>query len=247
MSLPIGRTAAVLLAAGSGQRFGSDVPKQFIPLGGKPLFLHALHQLCESQFFEEICVVVPTDWIKWTEQQVKNFALVAEGGNTRQESSWKGLTALKSKPELVLIHDAARPFVSQKIIRNSLEAGWAHGAADVCIPSTDTLVFSQKGDFIESIPQRSHFLRGQTPQVFHYQKIVRAHLQTLERKVENASDDCRLILEMGEQVAIVQGDELNFKITSPMDLQLAEMLLLRSPLNQDQPSLRLTTAQSEQL
>ena len=240
LPLPIGRIAAILLAAGSGTRFGSDIPKQFLPLAGKPLFLYALEQLYQSAFFDEICVAVPKNWLSWAEKQVKNFARIVEGGDTRQESSRKALEALKIKPELVLIHDAARPFISQEIIQKSLESGWAHGAADVCIPSVDTLVYSPNRNFIEAIPQRSHFLRGQTPQVFHYEIITNAHAFAKQQKIENASDDCRLVLEMGRQVAIVQGSETNLKITSPVDLQLAETLLLQPPQQDETEFLRRT-------
>ena len=120
-----------------------------------------------------------------------------------------------------MIHDAVRPFVSKKILQEHVAAVKVHGAVDTCIPSADTLVHSTSGTLIDDIPVRAHYLRGQTPQSFAYASILQAHESTA---LSNASDDCQLILNQGKTVFIVPGDEHNLKITTELDLFMAEQL-----------------------
>lgn len=205
---------ALLLMGGEGGRFASPTPKQFVMLQGKPLYTHALETLQATGYFDEILLVCHLDWLDTlTERAVA-------GGKTRQESAFRGLLHLKS--EIILIHDAVRPFVSERIIRENLEGAIQHGAVDTCIPSADTLVHAPGGKVISSIPKRAEYMRGQTPQTFRKEWIVAAHKEALDHGIENASDDCQLILRMGHPVHIVLGDEKNLKITSPLDLMIAE-------------------------
>jgi 2-C-methyl-D-erythritol 4-phosphate cytidylyltransferase len=127
---------------------------------------------------------------------------------------------------VVLIHDAVRPFVSTDILRENAELALKHGAVDTCIPSTDTLVHSTDQKRISSIPERSQYLRGQTPQSFSYPLIVEAHEKTTRSDV---SDDCRLVLDLGHPVSIAKGSESNLKITSTLDLFIAEQLFRLNP------------------
>ena len=149
---------------------------------------------------------------------------VIPGGCTRQESSHAGLRAFQSPPDIVLIHDAVRPFVSIRILQNNIEKAILNGAVDTCIPSTDTLIFAPDQQTIQAIPKRSDYLRGQTPQTFQYPLILKAHEHALRQKITNATDDCQLILTLGLPVNITRGSEKNFKITSELDLHLAKSL-----------------------
>lgn len=203
---------------GSGNRFGSSTPKQFISLGGKPLFTHALETLRQSNLFDEILLVVHPDWPITAPEKI------IHGGSTRQESSYLGLLGFTQKPDIVLIHDAVRPFISTDILRNNIETALLHGAADTCIPSADTLVYAPNG-LITEIPNRSHFARGQTPQTFNYDLVLQAHKQALADQISNASDDCQLLVRLDYPVPIVTGNERNIKITTEFDLQLAEHLI----------------------
>ena len=207
------RIGAVLLMGGEGLRFGSSIPKQFLPLGDKKVYEHALGALKNSSLFDEIVIVCHP---KWAQEGM------ISGGKTRQESSYLGLQGFRVKPDIVLIHDAVRPFVSKKILEESIAMAVQFGAVDTCIPSTDTLVYAPNGEMIKEIPNRASFYRGQTPQAFQYQLIVDAHEKTDQT---NASDDCQLILPMGKPVHLVCGSNVNIKITTEIDIIVANAIL----------------------
>lgn len=210
------RVGAILLMAGSGARFGSDTPKQFHMLKGKPVYKHALDTLKAFGAFDEILLVTNSS-------NISEETLV-KGGKSRQESSYLGLKAFSLKPEIVLIHDGARPFLTERIIQENLEMALEYGAVDTCIASSDTLVYAPSGKAIETIPLRSHILRGQTPQTFRYDWILEAHEKALKNKVTDASDDCSLVLQAGYPVHTVRGEEKNIKITTALDLKIAHLL-----------------------
>ncbi len=215
------RIGAILLMAGSGNRFGSEIPKQFLLLGEKRVYLHTLDALWNAQIFDEIILVTHPNWIQSTLLEVP-YGTVVTGGSTRQQSSYIGLQSFSQKIDIVLVHDAVRPFVSRDILINNVEQAILHGAVDTCIPSADTLVFAPLKTKIDHIPNRSQFQRGQTPQTFLYQWLKEAHENTL---LNNASDDCTLVIERGKTIQIVQGDDRNFKITTKFDIILAEFIL----------------------
>ncbi len=208
---------------GAGERFASDTPKQFHRLLGKKVYLHTLEAFLKSDLFEEILLVTATEWIEEVRREIPASPKITliEGGKTRQESSFKGLLACGADTRVVVIHDAVRPFVSQQILFQNVQGALAFHAVDTCIPSADTLVFAPEKETIASIPPREHFLRGQTPQSFSYPLILKAHLHA---EMQNSSDDCSLVLALGHPVHVVEGSEANIKITTPLDLILAEQI-----------------------
>lgn len=212
------KVAGILLMAGSGHRFGGVVPKQFVMLAGKRVYLHTLEAFRRAGFFDELVLVCPEDWMEMVAQEAKGVLVVA-GGKSRQESSYLGARAVSS--DVVVIHDAVRPFVTERILRENALGAIEWGAVDTCIGSADTLVFAPGGGVIESIPKRGDYLRGQTPQSFRLDWILEAHEKG--RGIE-ATDDCRLALEAGREVRVVMGEESNIKITTELDLYLAEQL-----------------------
>lgn len=212
------RIGAILLMGGEGLRFGSGLPKQFHLLGGKKIYSHALDTFIASELFDEILLVCNPDWTDLPHEGV------IKGGKTRQESSYLGLQGFKHTPDIVLIHDAVRPFVSERILRDNVEGAILWGAVDTCIPSADTLVHAPGGKTIESIPNRADYLRGQTPQTFRMDWILEAHEQAIADGIQNSSDDCRLVLRLGKRVHVVAGEERNIKITSEFDLMVANHL-----------------------
>lgn len=221
--------SAILLLGGQGSRFGGDLPKQFLLFQGKKLFLYPLQTLLDSKLFQEIILVVPSSFVSQVTDRIQPFPpsiRITVGGDTRQQSSYQGLLACSPFCEYVLIHDAARPFVSHKILQENIKQVKMHQAVDTCIPCTDTIVFStpQKSQ-IEQIPPRSLCFRGQTPQTFSYPLICRAHQKAQRNRIENATDDCQLVFALPHPVHLVAGEESNFKITTPQDLQLAESLI----------------------
>lgn len=226
---PLFKTA-ILLMAGIGERFGDRLPKQFHRLSGKKVYLHTVETFLNSALFDAIILVCPPLWVDTVKNEVQLDSKICKvhvvaGGKTRQESSRKGLEACDPHTQIVVIHDAVRPFVSKEILERNLEAALLYGAVDTCIPSADTLVEGSLGEQIRGIPQRAQWLRGQTPQSFSYPLILKAHHFALQEQIEGSSDDCSLALRMGLPVYSVQGSEENMKITSELDLILAEQVL----------------------
>jgi len=233
---------AILLMGGTGDRFGSSRPKQFHLAAGKKLYLYTVEKFIDSDRFKEILLVAPSGWIREIEEDIKEYLgsslRIIPGGATRQESSFLGVMACPSTTEIVVIHDAVRPFVTKRMIDENILKAQEVGAADTCIASTDTLVYAPSGDFIHTIPLRSHFLRGQTPQSFQFKLICQAHHHAQALTLEGISDDCRLVREIGAAVAIVQGEESNIKITTPLDLLLAEQMLRQGQFEERLPPRR---------
>lgn len=216
-------TVAILLMAGSGSRFGSQIPKQFHRLSGKKIYQHTLEKFLNSQLFSRIILVCEPKYLKQVQEEVsfsKHIYTIA-GGSTRQESSLKGLLACSPDTEIVVIHDAVRPFVSEEILQKNVSFARLHQAVDTCIASNDTLVHTMDLKQIHTIPSRNQYLRGQTPQSFSYPLILEAHVNATQK---NSPDDCSLILDRHALVYIIEGSEYNIKITTELDLFLAEQI-----------------------
>ena len=236
-------TAVILLAGGTGSRVQSDQAKQFIHIAGKPVLVHS-HDAIRRHLPESlIVVVVPLDSIARVKAMLNhdsNTSVVA-GGSCRLASTHRGLQALqRHAPENVLIHDAARPFVSGQIIADVMQALEKNEAVDVAIPTADTIIVERDG-YIQSIPKRQHLLRGQTPQAFRYPTLLRCYEEIGEERLEQFTDDCGIYLEchpMG-RIRVVKGDEKNIKITTALDLTLAdEMFRLQDDaLNDHHPGI----------
>lgn len=234
-------TAAILLAGGIGSRLGGDQPKQFIRIAGKPVLVHSYEALRKQMPEAMIVIVAPVDAMAQVCSMLAREpdTMIVPGGASRQASTLEGLKALLPfKPNNVLIHDAARPFVSGQIIVDVLKALERHEAVDVAIPATDTIVVERDG-FIQSIPDRKHILRGQTPQAFRYKTLLSCYEEVGEDSLGKFTDDCGIYLHCNPlgKVRIVHGHEENFKITNPVDMILAdEMFRLRqAEFNIDQP------------
>lgn len=217
------RTVGILLMAGTGSRFGSPLPKQFHRLGGKKIYQHTLDAFLLSGLFDEILLVCPLERMEQILNEMPPGVRLIEGGSTRQESSYLGLLS-SPDADIVCIHDAVRPFVTLDILKDNITKALEFGAADTCIPSADTLVYAPTQDLISSIPHRADYQRGQTPQTFQYPLILEAHRWAKERGIANRSDDCSLVLDKGHPVHVCPGSEYNIKITTELDLSLAEQI-----------------------
>jgi 2-C-methyl-D-erythritol 4-phosphate cytidylyltransferase len=205
-------------------------------LGPQKIYLHTLTAFLESEIFHEIILVCHPDWIEEVQGEIPTDPRirVISGGSARQASSFLGLQACDPATEFVMIHDAVRPFISKEILERNKKAVIKYRAVDTCIPSADTIVYSEDGKWITSIPPRKAYLRGQTPQTFEYQLIREAHRKTRQTA---STDDCSLVLELGQDVAMVAGEENNMKITTELDIELAERLYekQREQFNLKQP------------
>lgn len=219
----------IILMGGSGSRFGSQLPKQFHRIAGKKVYLYTLEEFLKIAAFEKILLVCPKRWINQVKADASTYAdpriEVIAGGDSRQESSFLAIQACGDQTHYVVIHDGVRPFVSQEILLNNILGAISAGAVDTCIPSADTIVHAPKQDMIADIPLRSEYWRGQTPQSFSYPLILKAHLEANKFQLPSSSDDCSLVVKLGHPVKIVMGSEENIKITTELDLFLAEQIL----------------------
>jgi 2-C-methyl-D-erythritol 4-phosphate cytidylyltransferase/2-C-methyl-D-erythritol 2,4-cyclodiphosphate synthase len=217
--------AVLIVAAGSGERAGSSLPKQFRRLHGVPMLRRAVAALAHAVPSALLQVVIGAGQDGQAETALAGIAHLpfVAGGATRQESVRRGLEALEPHmPDLVLIHDAARPFVSQKLVGNLIAA--LDGGADAAIPLlavADTLKREKDGGSWETIP-RDGLFRAQTPQAFRFRTVLAAHRKFAATPV---TDDMALAELAGIKIAAVAGEDINFKITRAEDFQLAEQLL----------------------
>ncbi|MBU0633342.1 2-C-methyl-D-erythritol 4-phosphate cytidylyltransferase [bacterium] len=228
------KNVAVILAAGSGKRFGSETPKQYIRLGGKKIIEYTIAEFEKNRLIDEICLVINFDYKEDIQALIdeNGFAKVTKiisGGEERYDSSYNAIKAYESEDDVNLIfHDGVRPFVSQEIINNSIKALEQYNAVDVAIESADTIIKIDAHDTIDSIPKRAELRRGQTPQAFKLTTIKQAHdiARSSSEKIE-FTDDCGMVVKYipDEKVYVVNGESANIKITHKEDLLLAEKLL----------------------
>jgi len=209
----------VLAAAGSGSRFGSDTPKQFLPLEGKALYLHALENF--SSFFEVAVLVLPQGWEERVETQVKSLSyrdrLILEvGGPRRQDSVYQGLNRLGADIEMVLVHDAARPFTSSKLISSVIEQTRQHEACVPVVPVRDTLKQVSDGRIVRTLDREGLSL-VQTPQGFEIKLLKRAFQQAIQDGFYG-TDEATLVERLGSPVHVVAGESSNLKVTCKEDL-----------------------------
>lgn len=228
-------TAAIILASGSGMRFRSDTPKQFLKLAGKTVLEHTLEVFQLHPEIGEIVVVVAPENRLLVEELVTRAGYskvksVVMGGATRQASSASGIAAVIDDERKVLVHDAVRPLLDHAVIDRCLAALDSHDAVDTGIPSGDTVIRVDGEDCITDIPERAMLRLGQTPQGFRAGLLRKAHELASRDPGLKVTDDCGLILHYKlDQVKVVAGDVNNIKITYPSDIYLADRLFqLRS-------------------
>ena len=225
---------AVILAGGTGSRMGNvDKPKQFIDVYGKPIIAYTLEKFSMHMEIDRIIVVTLKEWQDDVRAVVRKFELnkvgaVLTGGETRQQSVYEAIKYLKeiaSPEDIIVVHDAVRPLVSQKIISENIKMAKQYGAVDTVIPSADTIVHSLDKELITSVPTRDQYFLGQTPQTFHYSILQESHEYVMQFNSIETTDDCKLVLHAGHPIKLSLGDKLNFKITTFEDLSLFKALL----------------------
>lgn len=218
---------ALVLAGGSGVRMGNDTPKQFLPLNGKPVILYSLLAFQNHPHIDSIFIVGPKNYLdKLSELKQPTYGLtklkgVICGGESRKQSSFNGLVEIEKiahKTDIVLIHDAARPLVSEKIISDNIIAAQQHGACATVIPVTDTIMVATETKTVSQIPPRNMLYAAQTPQSFQLNVILSAHRSLIDFK--EVTDDAGLLVHKQIPVVLVDGDRKNIKLTTAEDLDL---------------------------
>ena len=218
--------AAVIVAGGSGSRFGGD--KLMAPLGGMPVLARTLLAFQRTEAVRAIVVAARADAVEDVRTlagryAVTKLAAVVPGGDTRARSCLAGVMAVPPETELIAIHDGARPLVTEQVILDGLWTAYRHLTALPCLPVRDT-VKQAAGGVVTATPDRKSLFAAQTPQCFQAD-LIRAALLDADKNAPDVTDDCLAVERIGGRIYLSRGSEENIKITTPLDLRIAEMIL----------------------
>lgn len=219
---------AIILSGGRGKRMGLELSKQFILLKNKPILYYTIKKFLDNKDIDNIVLVLPEDEIDYFKENIlEKFDLdinkIVSGGKERQDSVYNGLKECKGS-DIVLIHDGARPFVSDEIISNGIEFAKKYGAAAPGVMPKDTIKVKDFESFSKSTPKRSDLVSVQTPQVFKYDLITKCH-EKIKAEGKEVTDDTMVVETYGNKVFLYDGEYTNIKITTPEDLILGEYLV----------------------
>lgn len=225
------RTVAVVLAGGTGTRVGLGIPKQLLKIAGRPIIEHSIAVFDRLPEIDEIMVMMAPGHLDEVRRIVeragfRKVATVAEGGGSRNDSTRRALELVGDEPCNLIFHDAVRPLLSERIVRECVNALHRYEAVDVAIPSADTIIVVDDEECITEIPTRARLRRGQTPQAFRSSTIREAYQRAAQDLDFSATDDCGVVLRYLPEVPIkvVHGSETNIKVTHPIDVHLADKL-----------------------
>ena len=222
--------SAIILAGGKGKRMGASVSKLFIELKGKPIIYYTIKKFEENKNIDNIVVVLPPDEVSYFKEEIlKKYSLkidkIVLGGTERQDSVYNALKSIAdTETDIVLIHDGARPFISNRIINDGIKYANEYGAAAPGVMPKDTIKVKNENNFSINTPDRSSLVAIQTPQVFKYKEILKCHEKVKVNK-EVVTDDTMVAEKYGYKVYLYEGEYTNIKVTTPEDLILGEMLI----------------------
>ena len=219
---------ALILAGGTGTRLGADIPKQYIEIKGRPIIVYGMAPFFNSEKVDAVWIVADAFWQEFIEKQVKiqqnkeKFRGFARPGENRQLSIYSGLQEMQSetKPDdLVIIHDAARPCLTDKLLKKCLSAAEGHDGVLPVLPMKDTVYYSEDGVHVSGLLQRSNVLAGQAPEVFRYGKYLEANQALLPEKILQVNGSTEPPVLAGMDIVTIPGDEKNYKVTTQEDLK----------------------------
>ncbi|MCD8918364.1 D-ribitol-5-phosphate cytidylyltransferase [Staphylococcus gallinarum] len=228
---------AGILAGGIGSRMGNvPLPKQFLDLDGKPILVHTVEKFLLTNEFDKIYIATPQKWISHTKDTLKKHKIdddritIIQGGADRNETIMNIIAAIEAESgvnetDVIVTHDAVRPFLTRRIIKENIDQVIQHGAVDTVIPATDTIITSADGESIQSIPVRNEMYQGQTPQSFNI-NLLRSNYNKLSAEDKQIlTDACKILVVSNEHVQLVNGELYNIKITTPYDLKVANSII----------------------
>ena len=230
---------AEILAGGKGSRMGNtEMPKQFLMIGDKPIIIHTLEAFLLNERFEKVIVVTPKQWMGHTEDLISKYlpgntskkVCICEGGSDRNESIMSGIRYIESnfginEEDIIVTHDAVRPFLTHRIIEENIEMALEFGATDTVVPAFDTIISSEDGLMVTDIPRRDYMYQGQTPQSFNIKKLVSLYDSLSSEEKEILTDAAKIFVVKGQPVKLVNGEVFNMKITTQYDLKIANSLV----------------------
>ncbi|OGP88210.1 MAG: hypothetical protein A2031_04690 [Deltaproteobacteria bacterium RBG_19FT_COMBO_43_11] len=223
------RTVAIIPAGGVGKRLKAKEAKQYLLLDDIPVLVHALKVFQEAKVINEIVLVLPKDDVASSKQLINNYCLtkvtaVVAGGRQRQDSVRNGLAAISSKCDVVIIHDAVRPFVREELINKVVAAAKTTGAASVGVKAKDTIKETKKNNTVATTIPRKNLWLTQTPQAFKFELLKKAYKVAYDKKYYG-TDDASLVERVGKKIKMIEGSYENIKITTPEDMIIAEALM----------------------
>lgn len=228
---------AIVLAGGQGKRMGSKIQKQYLMIQGKPLIYYSLYQFEHSDLIDDIILVVGEGQRDYVHKNIVEFygfskiRAIVTGGKERYDSVYAGLQALKNNTKeesYVFIHDSARPFVDEGMLERAYDSVKKNHACVVGVPSKDTVKVADSAGFIKTTPDRARVWIIQTPQVFESSLIRKAYDMLMQNDKKGITDDAMVVEKMLKvPVELVKGSYENIKVTTPEDLDVAEILLKR--------------------
>ncbi|QTA37976.1 2-C-methyl-D-erythritol 4-phosphate cytidylyltransferase [Thermosipho ferrireducens] len=218
---------AIILFGGIGKRLGSKIPKQFLKIRDRYLMEYTIEKFYSLRTVDKVLVVSNKNWMKKTREILKDKNIeIIEGGNSREESTYKALKYISNFAEsddIILIHDGVRPFVSERIINENISLARKFGAVITVVPSENTMVISRDGRKLDAVPKRDLLYIVQTPQSFKFGLIYNAFKKE-EKNLSYYTDDASILKAQGMEIYFVEGSKLNIKITTKEDLIIAEQL-----------------------
>lgn len=225
------KITAIVLAAGQGKRMNSKVQKQFLELGGKPVLYYSLNCFQQSPLVTDIILVTGAESVAFCKEEIvekygfTKVKKVIPGGKERYDSVYEGLLFCENS-DFVLIHDGARPFITQEILERGMTGVRETGACVIGMPSKDTVKVSDENGFVQETPERNLVWSVQTPQIFEYSLIRNAHEKIRCENMTGITDDAMVVERAsGTKIRLVEGSYKNLKITTPEDLDIAEIFL----------------------
>lgn len=234
---------AGILAGGIGSRMGNvPLPKQFLELDSKPILVHTLEKFLLTKEFDKVYIATPQKWVAHTKDTLMKHNIndnrieIIAGGKDRNESIMNIISSIDEKKKItnedvIITHDAVRPFLTRRIIKENIDKVLLYGAVDTVISATDTIITSEDGENIESVPVRSNMYQGQTPQSFNINLLRQYYNNLSEQDKNNLTDACKILVVSNQKVKLVYGELYNIKITTPYDLKVANSIIKGGIIN----------------
>lgn len=223
-----------ILAGGVGSRMGNNIPKQFLLLGDKPIIIYSLEKFLSCSRMDHVFVGVSAAWLEHTQALVREYLPndahrihVMEGGSGRNDTLQNIISAIEpfregSDNDIIVTHDAVRPFVTLRMIEENIDQAIRHGAVNTVCPAVDTIVVSEDGTTISDIPNRTRMYYGHSPQSFRIDLLKQLYSTLSPEEKETLTDACKICVLRGQPVVLVQSEYTNLKITTPGDYLIAQ-------------------------
>ena len=229
-----------ILAGGTGSRMGlTNMPKQFLELGNKPIIIHTLQKFLLNLRFDVIYLGIHENWTGYMEDLIEKYIVdeenkkrikIISGGADRNSTIMNIVEDIEknytlNNEDIIVTHDAVRPFITSRILEENIEMSLKYGACDTVIPAIDTIVVSENNKIIKEIPNRQYMYQGQTPQSFKILELKKLYNELSEKEKEILTDACKIFVIKGKEVHLVRGEISNLKITTQEDYKIAQAMI----------------------